>query len=374
MLKNNLKKRKRLLLNSRIYYLSKYFLKKESLEKKRKDIEILITKFIQILNRISTKKVSLENIKSKFEISYYKKLNNIEKHENDERFKTKKGVRLTPSILIKYRTDTILDDNENLILLHKVSRRLNHYASYDTIINLFNFLKNGGIINYDYINKKLWTFCPCKKEERDKNNRIIGYTDIICQGRIYLIDLINRLTNDKKELLEFHNKIYWNVRRNSFLNTFNLKDCIFCVNPLKLNSIGYKLDINKIPLNKHKYFQKINIDNIYRCNTCTRLWCDTCKGEFVLKFDINTHDELSCNQYLNKNKEDIIPIGVIKCSFCKILITKYEGCNHLVCLLCKHETCYHCSSNITGIGYQHFKNSHTDIKCPLDAGFDHIIN
>lgn len=370
------KKQKKILYNNRIYFLSKCVSRLDNLNLIEKKIQGKIQKYLRLITKVNKRKINVEKTKHIYEISYYNKYHNIEKYEKDERFISKrKYKRQTPSLLLKYNKDSITNESENLILLHKVTRRVNHYASLETLISYFNHLISSGTLEYDHSTKKIYFLCFCNKEERDKANRIVGYKNEICNDKVFVIDLINRLPLlNKPDLLKYHNHIYWIIRRRFYLQKYNLKDCIFCINPKKLQSISYKLDINKIPQTNKKYFNKVNLDLVYRCKTCSRIWCDECKGEYVMKYDLNSHDELSCEDFLKKNKTDVITINSIKCSYCKIIITKDEGCNHIVCTQCKHETCYLCNQNITKEGYNHFKNNNTENKCKLGAEFDHIIN
>ena len=47
-------------------------------------------------------------------------------------------------------------------------------------------------------------------------------------------------------------------------------------------------------------------------------------------------------------------IEFARCGNCKIPVEKIEGCNKVSCTQCKHDTCWHCKANITGLGYSHF--------------------
>ena len=43
-----------------------------------------------------------------------------------------------------------------------------------------------------------------------------------------------------------------------------------------------------------------------------------------------------------------------RCATCLIPLEKFEGCNKVECIQCKHVTCWVCKKDITDQGYNHF--------------------
>lgn len=98
-----------------------------------------------------------------------------------------------------------------------------------------------------------------------------------------------------------------------------------------------------------------------------KIICDACRFQFCAQCKEAWHGDMSCEEYgnikdkmeksvakqapsfstwTNKHSKQVKP-----CPGCKAFIEKFDGCNHMTCVSCKHQFCWMCLTEYTGMHF-----------------------
>lgn len=80
--------------------------------------------------------------------------------------------------------------------------------------------------------------------------------------------------------------------------------------------------------------------------------CNVCKINVCLKCNHLLHPGQQCIQRNQSKTEDKITIK--KCPKCRVSIYKDRGCNHMICVVCKHQFCWICNKDYSHNHYSKF--------------------
>jgi len=317
----------------------------------------------------------------------------IKKVINRQQYRSlKKNKRIRGSVKMSkigpksYDEMTGLDGNDNdeeLYILHKVSRRHAHRTSIDGMIQLLDCLFKG-ILPYEYDGKNVLITCIGFNEKRDNRGKIISKSNKKCSAKINILDIITRLqhiSSKNSEIdmktIQARYKIFINrLKRERYMKINNYVDCIFCIynDDFYMEGIGRNLALNSFKSDKR--FEKMSFGKVCKCLTCEKRWCTDCKVEFPPLSSDNSfsHNGLSCEDFINlKDKSDddkslFVVTNMKKCPKCASPSDKIYGCNKMTCGKCGCYWCYSCGSDISSEGYQHFRQDANDnTKCALEA-------
>lgn len=61
------------------------------------------------------------------------------------------------------------------------------------------------------------------------------------------------------------------------------------------------------------------------------------------------------------------------CPECRSRSLKIDGCNHMVCPLCKYEYCWICKKNLKKLGYKHFDLKKDPFGCSNNLMSEHWV-
>jgi len=89
------------------------------------------------------------------------------------------------------------------------------------------------------------------------------------------------------------------------------------------------------------------------CPHCNFSFCPKCKKESHTG-ECGQHASLMQRKRENESSNQWIVSNTTPCPKCHVRVFKNEGCNHVICSICKSEFCYRCGKLIKG--YDHFKN------------------
>ena len=87
-----------------------------------------------------------------------------------------------------------------------------------------------------------------------------------------------------------------------------------------------------------------NCDNVlYTSESTMRINCNVCNAQFCAKCRVAWHEEQTCQEYFDASYEEWSKgRSVQDCPKCRQTIEKESGCDHITCILCKHEWCWLC--------------------------------
>lgn len=222
----------------------------------------------------------------------------------------------------------ICEENNNLIVLHK-SRRQTHSLCEMCVKGYLvpELIKNTNKLRLNIKNNISYIKCP---------GTIFGKHRNMCRKHFNIRDL--------------------KIDSNSELSTLILRILFVMDNP------SYLICVNK------------NCGNIIETNlfsTDFRVICDFCNTNWCKNCNVSPyHENLTCLEYEfenNKNNVNIKYIIELKnkkklkfCPTCKTPVIKNDGCNKMVCEICKTKWCWLC--NEINIDYSHY-NPNNNKKC-----------
>ena len=191
--------------------------------------------------------------------------------------------------------------------------------------------------------------------------QFLGYTHdlwipcAVCQQPLHLESLLEKL--GKVEMFKMRNDFVKRLKRHLYMVGTGGTDCVFCVNPQFIDGVGLPMsgDLRDFP------DYRDNFANVRQCQTCSKIWCHDCHGEYFdegSKDDEVPHSGRTCDVLRairagDDPSEAYLRQLCVACPSCNVLFQKAPGgCNNIKCRQCRARFCFRCLTVNAGWGHE----------------------